>query len=159
MVGLEGGEPDHPLTPRVTRMTVAVGPGKCLPEKEGIMKSLVLSVGLLLAVSPSAAFAQSIESYVARLSAADHFNSNGERLTSVAAIIRQDRANLYVYGKGDPEDETDSFFSDKGNRAKLENMLNRGMASKASRQAILNGTPMIRVEVHPDFINVEVYRD
>ena len=59
----------------------------------------------------------------------------------------------------DVEFETDSYFSDKGNRAKLENMLNRGMASKASRQAILNGTPMIRVEVHPDFINVEVYRD
>ncbi|WP_379069538.1 hypothetical protein ACHMW4_03585 [Mesorhizobium sp. UC22_110] len=123
------------------------------------MKSLFLSVGLLLAVPPSAAFAQQIESYVARLSAADHFNSNGERLTSVAAIIRQDRANLYVYGKGDPEDETDSFFSDKGNRAKLENMLNRGTASKASRQAIVNGTPMIRVKVHPDFIDVEVYQD
>lgn len=123
------------------------------------MKSLFLSVGLLMAVAPCAAFAQPIESYVARLSAADHFNSNGERLTSVAAIIRQDRANLYVYGKGDSEDETDSFFADKGNRARLEEMLNRGAASKASRQAILNGTPAIRVDVYSDFINVEVYRD
>ncbi len=123
------------------------------------MKSLFLSVGLLLAMSPCAAFAQPIESYVARLSAADHFNSNGERLTSVAAIIRQDRANLYALGKGDPEDETDSFFSDKANRARLESMLNRGTANKAARHAILNGTPVIRVDIYRDFINVEVYRD
>src|SRR5438309_1903209 len=31
-----------------------------------------------------------IESYIAFLSEADHFNSNGQRLTSAAAIIRQD---------------------------------------------------------------------
>lgn len=123
------------------------------------MKSHFLSVSLLLAMSPCAAFAQPIESYVARLSAADHFNSNGERLTSVAAIIRQDRANLYAFGKGDPEDETDSFFSDKANRAKLESMLNRGTANKTARHAILNGTPVIRVDIYRDFINVEVYRD
>jgi hypothetical protein len=36
---------------------------------------------------------QLIGSYVALLSETDHFNSNGQRLTSAAAIIRQDRAN------------------------------------------------------------------
>ena len=38
------------------------------------------------------------ETYTARLSPADHYNSNGVRLHSAAAIIRQDRANYYVYG-------------------------------------------------------------
>lgn len=123
------------------------------------MKSRIVAIVLLLAASSSSAFAEPIEWYVARLSAADHFNSNGERLSSVAAVVRQDRANLYVYGVGDPEDEEDSFFSDKGNRARLEAMLNRGTVTRAARQAILNGTPMIRVDVYPDFINVDVYAD
>lgn len=123
------------------------------------MKTLLFTVGLTLAASTTGAIAAPIESYVARLSAADHFNSNGERLESIAAIIRQDRANLYVYGKGDPEDDEDSFFSDKGNRARLESLLNRGTVSRSAKQAILNGTPMIRVDVYLDFINVDVYRD
>lgn len=123
------------------------------------MKSLILSIGLVLTASSSSAFAAPIESYVARLSDADHFNSNGERLESVAAIIRQDRANLYVYGGGDAEDERDTFFFDKGNRARLESMLNRGTATGSARQAILHGTPMIRVDVYPDFIDVDVYAD
>ena len=55
------------------------------------MKKLVLFTGLFLAASASLAVARPLETYVARLSAADHFNSNGERLTSIAAIIRQDR--------------------------------------------------------------------
>jgi hypothetical protein len=123
------------------------------------MKKLVLFTGLFLAASASLAVARPLETYVARLSAADHFNSNGERLTSIAAIIRQDRANLYVYDKGDPEDEEDSFFADKGNRARLERMLERGSVTPSARRAILDGTPMIRVEVHSDFIDVDVYRD
>ena len=71
-----------------------------------------------------------IESYTARLSPRDHYNSNGVRLTSAAAIIRQDRANFYVYGMRDSEDEPDSFFSDKSNRARLEQMLENGRATR-----------------------------
>jgi len=123
------------------------------------MQSLILAIGLFLATSASSAFAEPVEWYVARLSTSDHFNSSGERLNTVAAVIRQDRANLYVYGGGDPEDEEDSFFSDRGNRARLEAMLNRGTVTRAARQAILNGTPMIRVDVYPDLIDVDVYRD
>src|SRR5580698_3701854 len=48
-----------------------------------------------------------VESYTARLSERDHYNSNGQRLRSAAAIVRQDRANFYVYGLRDSEDEPD----------------------------------------------------
>jgi hypothetical protein len=71
---------------------------------------------------------QLVGSYVALLSEADHFNSNGQRLTSAAAIIRQDRANFHRYGVRDRGDETDTFFADEGNRAALEQMLERGRA-------------------------------
>jgi hypothetical protein len=100
-----------------------------------------------------------IESYVARLSARDHFNSNGQRLTSAAAIIRQDRANYYVYGIRDPEDEADSFFESKENRALLESLLEHGRSTPAAIERVVNGTPLIRVEVYRNFINVTIVPD
>jgi hypothetical protein len=97
-----------------------------------------------------------IESYTARLSPRDHYNSNGVRLTSAAAIIRQDRANFYVYGMRDSEDEPDSFFSDKSNRARLEQMLENGRATRDALYKVVNGTPLIRVDIYANGINVTV---
>jgi hypothetical protein len=48
-----------------------------------------ICVALLLASRGEAQ--ELVESYVAFLSEADHFNSNGERLRSAAAIIRAPR--------------------------------------------------------------------
>jgi hypothetical protein len=101
-----------------------------------------------------------IESYIAFLSESDHFNSNGQRLTSAAAIIRQDRANYYRFGRGDPEDEDDRFFRDIGNREALERMLERGRATPGTISRIVNGTALIRVDIYRDsggpFIRVTV---
>jgi hypothetical protein len=109
---------------------------------------LVLAIAVA-ACAPSMAQAQQvIASYVARLSAADHFTSNGERLTSAAAIIRQDRANFHRFGVRDPEDESDPFFADQDNRAALEQMLERGRAAPGVIDRVVNGTPLVRVEVH-----------
>ena len=100
-----------------------------------------------------------IESYTARLSPRDHYNSNGVRLTSAAAIIRQDRANFYVYGLRDSEDEHDSFFSSKSNRARLEEMLENGRATRIAIDRVINGTPLIRVDIYANGINVTVLSD
>jgi hypothetical protein len=91
--------------------------------------------------------AQAVESYVARLSEVDHFNSNGQRLNSAAAIIRRGRANFHRFGKGDPDDQSDVFFADEGNRAALEQMLERGRADPGVISRIINGTPLIRVDI------------
>ena len=91
---------------------------------------------------------QLIGSYVALLSEADHFNSSGQRLTSAAAIIRQDRANFHRFGIKDPQDEGDTFFADEGNRAALEQMLERGRAEPGVIARIVNGTPLIRVDIY-----------
>jgi hypothetical protein len=100
-------------------------------------------------ITPVSAHAQElIESYTALLSEADHFNSNGQRLTSAAAIIRQDRANYYRYGVRDAGDEGDQFFADEGNRAVLEQMLDRGRADPGVLSRIVNGTPHIRVDIY-----------
>jgi hypothetical protein len=101
-----------------------------------------------------------LESYVAFLSEADHFNSQGQRLTSAAAIIRQDRANFHQFGRGDPQDEGDGFFADEDNRQALETMLDRGRAAPGVVSSIVNGTATIRVDVYRGaagpFINVTV---
>ena len=99
---------------------------------------------------------QLIESYNARLSARDHFNSNGVRLRTAAAVIRQDRANFYVYGLRDDEDQPDSFFSNKANRARLEQMLENGRTTPEATYAIVSGTPLIRVDIYGNGINVTI---
>jgi hypothetical protein len=97
-----------------------------------------------------------VESYTARLSARDHFNSNGQRLREPAAIIRQDRANFYVYGLRDPEDQPDSYFSSKANRARLEQLLANGRTTREAISAVVNGTPLIRVDIYEQGVTVTI---
>ncbi len=91
-------------------------------------------------MAPSSKAQQLVESYVAFLSEADHFNSNGERLRTAAAIIRQDRANFHRFGRQDQADESDSFFADAANREALERMLEQGHAPPGVISRIVNGT-------------------
>jgi hypothetical protein len=120
-----------------------------------LMKKVLLS-GLLALSATVSAQAGFIESYTARLIARDHYNSNGERLESAAAIIRQNRANFYVYGIRTDEDEPDSFFSRKSNRALLEQLLEHGTATQQAINEIINETPLIRVDVYTEHVDVTV---
>jgi len=115
-----------------------------------MFKKLILAVALSMAAfAPAPSQAQQlIESYVALLSEADHFNSSGQRLTSAAAIIRQDRANYHRFGVRDPEDEDDTLFADERNRQALEQMLERGHADPGVLSRIVNGTVLVRVNVY-----------
>lgn len=108
------------------------------------------------AMAPACALAAPLEVYEARLSAQDHFNSNGQRLTTAAAIIRQDRANYHKYGLRDPEDEGDGFFASAENRERLEALIARGSVTPRAARAILNGTPLIVVTVFDDYVDVDV---
>jgi len=112
--------------------------------------------GMALAAPASAQ--QLLEAYQARLSASDHFNSNGERLRDPAAILRQDRANFHQFGIRDAEDEDDVYFGKKANRARLEAMLRSGRLDRATRNAILNGEPLVLVEVYDNSVVVTVAR-
>ena len=118
---------------------------------------LFLATSILLFAGVNTAHAQPIESYVAYLSERDHFNSRGKRLTSAAAIIRQDRANLHRFNRGDAADEWDSFFGSKANRARLERLINNGTSSRSAIRRIVNGTPTVRVDIYDDFVNVSVF--
>lgn len=75
---------------------------------------IVAVIGILCL--PSLIEAASIVSYHARLSEQDHRDSAGRRLTSVAAILSQDRANYHRFHKRDPNDQGDSFFNSAQHR-------------------------------------------
>lgn len=106
-----------------------------------------LGAAVLLA-SPSRAQEVLVESYVAFLSEADHFNSSGQRLTSAAEIIRQDRANYHRFNIRDPQDQDDHFFADENNRAILEQLLEKGRADPGVIARIVNSTVLIRVDIY-----------
>lgn len=117
----------------------------------------VLTTGLALAAAaPAEARRAPWDSYCATLSARDHFNSNGQRLTTAAAIIRQDRANYHKFRRRDSDDEGDSFFGSQANRARLEAMINNGDSDAGVLRRIVNGEPRICVDIWNDFVNVTV---
>ena len=116
------------------------------------MKRLLLLLTALVA-SLTIAHAGLIERYQARLGSAAHYNSNGQRLWSAPAIIRQERANFYN-GIREPESQGESFFSDYNNRARLESLLENGWASQDVVNEIVNGTPLIQVDVFDTGVKV-----
>lgn len=95
-----------------------------------------------------------VGSYTARLSSKDHFNSDGVRLKSVADIIRQDRANYHKFNVRDNEDTGDNFFNNKDNRARIAVMLKKGHIDQTTTENILNGTPVVLVNIYNQYIEV-----
>lgn len=103
-------------------------------------------------------FAQekSIDSYYARLSKQDHFNSSGNPLTKVEGIIQQDRANVYALGRRDHEDNLDYFFAIKENRALIGTLIANSRISDEASAAIINGTPLVFVQIYKGYITIKV---
>ncbi|EBY7415755.1 hypothetical protein D6J61_26095, partial [Salmonella enterica subsp. enterica serovar Alachua] len=73
------------------------------------MRSIMIAAMMLAVTGTAKAAEKPIDTYFARLSERDHYSSSGQRLTKVAGIIRQDRANVHQFGKVDAEDEKDKF--------------------------------------------------
>ena len=123
---------------------------------------LWLLASFLVVGTSSALHAQGriLNEYTARLSEQDHFSSDGVRLTSPAAIIRQDRANFYKFHRADAEDEADRYFDTAEHRERLESMLEHGHTDRRAYKAIVDGTPLIHVIVFREgegvYIDVKV---
>lgn len=122
---------------------------------------MLLLVGMVS--SSSASGQELIESYLAHLGAADHFNSKGQRLSSPGLIIRQDRANFHKFSRRDAGDEADHYFEDASNRELLQHMLQRGRTTREAFHAIVNGQPLIRVIVYRgegcDYVTADVVQE
>ncbi|WP_217573527.1 hypothetical protein [Mesorhizobium sp. GbtcB19] len=119
----------------------------------GLMAATALGAGPALADDM-------LGSYVARISDRDHRASDGYPLSSAAQMVRQDRANWHKFHRRDSDDQGDEWFRSDGSRADLQRMLERGGAmSSATRRAIVNGEPLIEVDVYSDSVRVSIVED
>lgn len=104
-------------------------------------------------------------SYTARIADSDKYNSNGSLITknysnnTVAAVLRQDRANYYVYGKASPEDEGDCVFDDKAARAKMQSFLASGSIPQYAKRIIIENNPLIEVDIYSKHIEVRIVEE
>lgn len=102
------------------------------------MKKIKLLIMLLLLLCGGIVFAyDGITFYGAEISNRDRYNSNGERLTTVRDILRQDRANYYKFGLRDPVDQSDGYFKTKEKRSLFDSARITISPELASR--IVNG--------------------
>ena len=85
--------------------------------------------------------------YKARLSEKDHFSSSGKRLKTAIAVLRQDRANFHVFNIKDAEDESEESFKNIESREYMEKTI---YIPPKVEKVILNGTPVIKVEIVGD---------
>ncbi len=123
------------------------------------MKPLICAIWMastLFVVAPLEASEKPEVEYKARLSAGDHVDASGRKLSGVAKILLQDRMNVHVHDKGDPEDEGESYFADKQNRRRLCRRVRASKIDVKTRDAIEKGTPLVRVRVFQGHIEVEL---
>lgn len=121
---------------------------------------MVAFVGFMLLgtlfAGPASAQGRVLAEYTARIGPNDHFNSAGDRLETVAAILRQDRANMHRFDRPDEEDESDDYFIDPQTRGLFEWLVSRGLARADTRRAIINGNPLVRVTVYERRADVDI---
>lgn len=109
-----------------------------------ILSSVLLAAGLL--ATPAAA-QDVVASYAAYIGDRDLVNSNGERLTTPAQVLRQDRANYHRFGIAQAGDEWDPVFDSAENREALEAMVNAGSIDPAAAQVLTVGGAMVIVQI------------
>ena len=106
------------------------------------MKNIKIIILFFLLTLSSSIFAyDGITYYGAEITQSDRYNSNGQRLSSVREILRQDRANYYVYGTSSRLDQPDGYFKSKSNRGIFDRAKITISPSLAS--SIISGGPVL----------------
>lgn len=127
--------------------------GEILAQIAGEMKRCAYVVGMgaiMVVLASTGALAQDDVlkiHYRAFLSEADHLGHDGVRLTQTAAILMQDRANNFLHGLADPQDERDSLFTFADSQRLIIHLLANGPTTGQVRQAIIDGNLLVEVEV------------
>ena len=96
-----------------------------------------------------------LDHYYAVLSAADHRNSKGKALKSAASVLRQDRANLHRFDKGDKRDKKDDLYADGERRVFLEKAARECLPKDVSK-AILTRKAEVWVTTYPTWVDVQL---
>lgn len=96
-------------------------------------------------------------SYTARIGKRDHYNSQGKKLNTISAILRQDRANYYK-GIGDAEDTGVGKFKSIKDREMMDKMVIEpvGISVRDLKTELVKGSPLLRVEILPNRLRVKI---
>ncbi len=131
-----------------------------------MFKNIVVFVLVLIGFCVTSALADRYQcTYRARISEWDKLNSQGQslvsgyNLSSVAAVIRQDRANFHKFNRPDLEDTDDCAFASPQARQRLENFLRNGSVSQEALRRIADGTPLIDVDVYDNHVDVRLLNE
>lgn len=102
-------------------------------------------------------------SYQAQISENDKYNSSGSPVataynqSSVAAILRQDRANFHKFNLRDLGDTDDCMMGSSDQRANFEKLLRNGAIDSATIAKIVDGNPTVNVDLYSNHADVKVY--
>lgn len=100
---------------------------------------------LFLTASLATAQDSKVGTYMALIGPEDLFNSSGVRLTTVGAIIAQDRANFHRFGIRHRYDESDPWFAGRGHRMSIPDLV---QVNPTSAQVIVRQGALVAVTVY-----------
>jgi len=83
------------------------------------MKKTLCAAIATLAITGAAKAQDTMVEYFTSLTPTDAFNSRGQPLEDICAIVQQDRANWHRFNKSDQGDQADWFFDSTDRRAMI----------------------------------------
>lgn len=124
------------------------------------LKTLIIGCSMLFS---SLAYADNyLCSYTTQISEHNKRNSSGVWLAkgynkqSVAAILRQDRADYYQFNVRDDYDTADCVMHSKQQRAVFEKLLNNSKISNEFIRAVVDGYPVIDIDLYQNHIEARM---
>lgn len=79
--------------------------------------------------------------YWATIAPEDMYNSRGVRLTTLGAVLQQDRANFHRFGIRQQGDESDPVFFDRATRARLPALYQQSYKVPELEAMVRSGQP------------------
>ena len=115
------------------------------------MKNVISTITLVLTLYGNCANAGSYQDfYCTTISKEDRSNSKGLRLTSVAQIIQNERANFHLGRHIDPNDQTDISFADPSYRAAIPKIITANSAGPILSEELIYGDDAVDICVMLD---------
>lgn len=112
-----------------------------------VSRALVLGAVLAVGVATTALADTLLGGYWAYIGRADLYNSNGQRLSTAAQVLQQDRANLHRFGISQNGDEWDPFFGTYETRSAFAHLVRQGGVGPRARNVLRSGGGTVYVKV------------
>lgn len=112
-----------------------------------VSRALVLGAVLAAGVATAALADTLLGGYWAYIGRADLYNSNGQRLSTAAQVLQQDRANLHRFGISQAGDDWDPYFGAYETRAAMVQLVRQGNIGPRARAVLRSGGGRVYVKV------------